>query len=88
MLEGVYVTVPDPVIRLEHLPNRIREGAMLHPAGHFQPHAYREALQRFRREYLRQIVACAEGNVRKAAKLAGLNQSTLYRLGGPRGSSR
>ncbi len=87
VLEGVYVTVPDQTIRLEHLPNRVREGAMLHPIGHFQPHTYRDALKRFRREYFRQVVACAGGNVQKAAKVAGVNQSTLYRLGGPKRTS-
>lgn len=88
VLEGAYVTVSDQEIRLEHLPNRVREGAMLHPAGHFQPHAYRDALKRFRREYFGQVVAFAGGNVQKAAKLAGVNQSTLYRLGGPKGLTR
>jgi transcriptional regulator with PAS, ATPase and Fis domain len=88
VLEGIYVTVPDQAIRLEHLPNRIREGAMLHPTGHLHPHAYRDALKRFRREYFRQVMACAGDNVQMAAKLACVNQSTLYRLGGPKAGGR
>jgi transcriptional regulator with PAS, ATPase and Fis domain len=80
VLEAAYVTNPDQALGLEHLPNRIREVALLHPKGHFQPHAYREALQRFRREYLAQVLACAGGDMRKAAQLAGVNQSTLYRI--------
>jgi len=80
VLEAAYVTNPDQALGLEHLPNRIREVALLHPKGHFQPHPYREALQRFRREYLAQILACAGGDMRRAAQLAGVNQSTLYRI--------
>ena len=80
VLEGAYVTVPGQAIGLQHLPNRIREGAILHPTGHFQPHAYRVALKRFRNEYYRQVVAFAGGNMKKAGELAGVNPSTLYRL--------
>jgi len=50
VLEAAYVTNPDQALGLEHLPNRIREAVLLHPAGHFQPHTYREALERFRHE--------------------------------------
>jgi DNA-binding NtrC family response regulator len=63
VLEGVYVTIPGQEVRLEHLPNRIREVAILHPAGHFQPHAYREALRRFRLEYFKQVLAFSGGEV-------------------------
>jgi len=44
------VTNQEQALGLEHLPNRIREAVLLHPAGHFQPHTYREALERFRHE--------------------------------------
>ena len=81
VLEGVYVTIPGHEVRLEHLPNRIREGAILHPAGHFHPHEYREALKRFRVEYFRLVLAFAGGDVTQASKLAGVNPSTLYRFG-------
>ena len=73
------------ILRLELPPLRERPEdlplVLLHPKGHFQPHPYREALERFRREYAAQILACAGGNMRKAAKLAGVDLSTLYRLG-------
>jgi transcriptional regulator with PAS, ATPase and Fis domain len=81
VLEAAYVTSPEQTLSLEHLPNRIREVALLHPKGHFQPHAYREALERFRRDYAAQILACAGGDMRKAAQLAGVDPSTLYRFG-------
>jgi transcriptional regulator with PAS, ATPase and Fis domain len=88
VLEGIYVTVPDQAIRLDHLPNRVREGAILHPAGHLQPHAYHDALRWFRREYFKQVLACAGDDVQKAAKLACVNPSTVYRLGRPRAEGR
>jgi PAS domain S-box-containing protein len=87
VLEGVYVTIPGQEIRLEHLPNRIREGAILHPTGHFQPHPYREALRRFRLEYFKQVLAFAGGEVGKASRLAGVNPSTLYRFGPRKGAA-
>jgi transcriptional regulator with PAS, ATPase and Fis domain len=85
VLEAAYVTNPEEALGLEHLPNRVREVALLHPRGHFQPHPYREALERFRREYVAQVIACAGGDLRKAAKLAEVDPSTLYRLGGRSG---
>ncbi len=85
VLEAAYVTNPEQALGLEHLPNRIRESVLLHPKGHFTPHTYREALERFRREYAVQVLAFAGGDMRRAAKLAGVNPSTLYRLGGRSG---
>ncbi len=87
VLESACVSYPDQVIRLEHLPNRVRESALLHAHGHLQPHPYREALRRFRQEYMRHVIDFAGGDVQKAARLAGVNQSTLYRLGTRRGAS-
>jgi transcriptional regulator with PAS, ATPase and Fis domain len=82
VLEAAYVTHPEQALGLEHFPNRIREVALLHATGHYRPHGYREALEHFRREYAAQVLAFAGGDMRRAAKLAGVNPSTLYRLGG------
>jgi DNA-binding NtrC family response regulator len=76
------VTHPEQALGLGHFPNRIREVALLHATGHYRPHGYREALERFRREYAAQVLSFAGGDMRHAAKLAGVNPSTLHRLGG------
>ena len=87
VLESAYVTAAGQSIGPEQLPSRVRERALLHPAGHFLPHEYREALRRFRQAYYQQVMAFADGSVQEAARLAGVNQSTLYRLAPPRDSS-
>jgi PAS domain S-box-containing protein len=85
VLEAAYVTSPDAELGLEVFPNRVRESALLHPVGHYEPHAYRDALERFRKDYVAQVLACAGGDIRRASRMAGVNPSTLYRLGGRAG---
>lgn len=82
VLEAAYVTVPGQLITQEHLPSRIRERARLHPSGHFRPHTYREALRRFKQDYLEQVLRRAGGDMKAAARVAGVNASTLYRIEG------
>jgi DNA-binding NtrC family response regulator len=44
-------------------------------------HAARDRLlARFERQYLEQLVALAEGNMSRAARIAGVDRTTLYRL--------
>jgi Nif-specific regulatory protein len=83
VLEAAYVTVPDQLIKEEHLPTRIRERALPHPSGHFRPHTYREALARFKREYVDQLLERSGGDMKQAARAAGVDASTLYRIGAP-----
>ncbi len=84
VLEAAYVTTADQSIGTEHLPSRVRESVLQHPAGHFRPHTWREALERFRRNYAARLLDYAEGDVARAARLAGVNPSTLYRNTGAR----
>ena len=80
-LEAAYVTTQDASIGLEHLPARIRE-SQLHPSkDSFQPQTYKAAMERFRREYAARMLEYAKGDLRRAARLAGVNPSTLYRNG-------
>jgi transcriptional regulator with PAS, ATPase and Fis domain len=80
-LEAAYVTTQDASIGLEHLPARIRE-SQLHPSkDSFQPQPYKLAMERFRREYAARMLEYAKGDLRRAARAAGVNPSTLYRNG-------
>src|SRR5262249_38676591 len=80
-LEAAYVTTQDAAIGLEHLPARIRE-AQAHPAkDSFQPQTYKVALERFRREFAARMLEHTKGDLRRAARVAGVNPSTLYRNG-------
>jgi DNA-binding NtrC family response regulator len=87
-LESAYVTTPDAAIGLEHLPSRIRESPMLHSKDPFQPQTYKAALERFRREYASRMLDYANGDLRRAARLAGVNPSTFYRNGTRSGLQR
>ncbi|HZX95887.1 MAG TPA: sigma-54 dependent transcriptional regulator [Myxococcales bacterium] len=87
-LEAAYVTTQDASIGLEHLPARIRN-AQLHPAkDSFQPQPYKLALEGFRREYAARMLEYARGDLRRAARAAGVNPSTLYRNGSRSGLRR
>ncbi|HTO95789.1 MAG TPA: sigma 54-interacting transcriptional regulator [Myxococcales bacterium] len=87
-LEAAYVTTQDASIGIEHLPARIRE-AQLHPSKEsFQPQNYKVALERFRREYAARMLEFAKGDLRRAARVAGVNPSTLYRNGSRSGLRR
>jgi DNA-binding NtrC family response regulator len=80
-IEAAYVTTPDSAIGLEHLPARIRD-SQLHPSKEsFKPQTYKAALERFRREYAARMLEHARGDLRKAARIAGVNPSTFYRNG-------
>jgi transcriptional regulator with PAS, ATPase and Fis domain len=80
-IEAAYVTTPDASIAIEHLPARIRD-AQLHPSREsFKPQSYKVALEKFRREYAARMLEHAQGDLRRAARMAGVNPSTLYRNG-------
>jgi transcriptional regulator with PAS, ATPase and Fis domain len=87
-LEAVYVGTPDVSLDLEHLPARIRDSQLSASRSPFQPRSYKAALQRFRREYAAQMLEYAQGDLRRAARMAGVNPSTFYRNGGRSGLRR
>jgi DNA-binding NtrC family response regulator len=87
-LESVYVTTPGSAISLEHLPARIRESQSSASKNAFHPRSYKAALKRFRQEYAAQMLEHAQGDLRRAARLAGVNPSTFYRNGGRSGLKR
>jgi DNA-binding NtrC family response regulator len=80
-IEAAYVTTSDSSIAIEHLPARIRN-AQLHPSrDSFKPQSYKVALERFRREYSARMIEHAQGDLQRAARMAGVNPSTFYRNG-------
>ncbi|HET9593973.1 MAG TPA: sigma 54-interacting transcriptional regulator [Anaeromyxobacteraceae bacterium] len=87
-LESVYVTAPGSAIDAEHLPARIREGQKAGARSTIHPRSYKAALKKFRHEYAAQMLEYAQGDLRRAARLAGVNPSTFYRNGGRSGLKR
>jgi DNA-binding NtrC family response regulator len=87
-LESAYVTTPLTAIGIEQLPARIREAPLGQSRDVFHAHTYKVALERFRREYAAQMLKHTNGDLRRAARLAGVNPSTFYRNGGKSGLPR
>jgi len=87
-LESAYVTTSDAAIGLEHLPSRVRESPSLKSKDSFEPQTYRTALQGFRKEYAARMLEYAQGDLRRAARLASVNPSTFYRNGSRSGLGR
>ena len=87
-LESTYVTTPGAAIGIEQLPGRIRESQLV-PAGEaHRPLSYKAALEKFRREYAARMLEYANGDLRRAARIAGVNPSTFYRNGSRSGLRR
>jgi DNA-binding NtrC family response regulator len=87
-LESAYVTTPLTAIGIEQLPARIRDAAQHQAQDVFHAHTWKVALERFRRDYAAKMLAHAKGDLRRAARLAGVNPSTFYRNGGRSGLPR
>jgi len=87
-LESAYVTTPDSAIGLDHLPSRIRASRLPGNEDSFQPRSYKAALKLFRQQYAAQMLEHTQGDLRRAARLAGVNPSTFYRNGGRSGLTR
>jgi len=86
-LEAAYVTTQDASIGLEHLPARIRE-SQPSSKDSFHPQTYKVALERFRRDYAARMLEYTNGDLRRAARVAGVNPSTLYRNGSRSGLNK
>jgi two-component system response regulator HydG len=63
-------------LRADDLPPEIRGTASSGVAVAERP--YKDARRDFERNYFLQLLASAEGNIQKAAELAGIHRSTLY----------
>ena len=87
-LESAYVTTPGSSIGIEQLPSRIRESPHLQTKDAFHPQSYKAAMEQFRREYAARMLQYAKGDLRRAARLAGVNPSTFYRNGSRSGLAR
>ncbi len=83
VIESAYVVAPADVIDEQHLPRRILEATDPGTAGTTGIQAltpYVEAKRRFQRQYLDQVLRLAGGDMKTAARLAGVHPSTLYRI--------
>ncbi|MFL5275647.1 MAG: sigma-54 interaction domain-containing protein [Myxococcales bacterium] len=87
-LEAAYVTTASSAIGVDHLPDRIRHAPKVTTKEPFQPQSYKEAMERFRRDYAARMLEYAGGDLRRAARLAGVNPSTFYRNGSKSGLTR
>ncbi|MSQ03862.1 MAG: sigma-54-dependent Fis family transcriptional regulator [Myxococcales bacterium] len=78
-IEQAAAAADGEVIEVEHLPESLRGGAPVAPAG-----TYRAAVERAAdaggRDYLVQVLRSANGNVTRAAVEAGVERETLHRL--------
>lgn len=78
-IEQAAASADGEVIEVEHLPESLRGGAPVAPAG-----TYRAAVERAAdaggRDYLIQALRSATGNVTRAAVEAGVERETLHRL--------
>jgi len=83
VIESAYIVAPGRVLQEHHLPRRIleaTEAGATAGGGTGVPSAYEEARRRFQREYLEQVLRLAGGDMKAAARLAGVHPSTLYRI--------
>jgi DNA-binding NtrC family response regulator len=80
-LESAYVTTQGASIGAEQLPARIRESQLVPSENTLHPLTYKAALEKFRREYAARMLEYANGDLRRAARIAGVNPSTFYRNG-------
>jgi len=89
VIESAYIVAPGRVLQEYHLPRRILEATAtscdrpLVPSGSVLPYA--EARRLFQRQYLERVLKLAGGDIRAAARIAGVHPSTLYRIQGRMG---
>jgi len=83
VIESAYIVAPGRVIQEHHLPRRILQATadIVAPSGETAgTTSYEEAKRRFQRQYLEQVLRMAGGDMKAAARLAGVHPSTLYRI--------
>lgn len=83
VIESAYIVAPGRVLQEHHLPRRIleaTEAGVSGPDGIGALTPYEEARRRFQRQYLEQVLRLAGGDMKAAARLAGVHPSTLYRI--------
>src|SRR5690606_26557566 len=86
-IERAYVVDSGSRITLDALPAEVRGLGVIgaaQPDGSVRELSYREAKQRFvqafERSYVRQVLAQADGNVSRAARIARLHRQAFQRL--------
>jgi len=83
VIESAYIVAPGRVIQEHHLPRRILEstaGNMQGSLGLGGMPSYEEAKRRFQRQYLEHLLELSGGDMKAAARIAGVHPSTLYRI--------
>ena len=80
VIESAYVVAPGGTIEEQHLPRRILDATETGLAGPGTVSPYEEARRQFQRRYLEQVLRLAGGDMKTAARLAGVHPSTLYRI--------
>ena len=80
VIESAYVVSPGRILDEQHLPRRILEATDRETQGPEPLTPYGEAKRRFQRQYLDQVLRLAGGDMKTAARLAGVHPSTLYRI--------
>ncbi len=91
VIESAYIVAPGRVLQEYHLPRRILEATATScdrpfvSSGSVLPYAAARRL--FQRQYLERVLKLAGGDIRAAARIAGVHPSTLYRIQG-RGGER
>jgi DNA-binding NtrC family response regulator len=85
-IEHAVLVADSDEIKPEDLPPRVQGSGAAGAGGHAMlSGAYREARRAFEREYMLDVLKRAEGNISRAADLAGIHRATfhakLHRLG-------
>ncbi len=85
VIESAYIVAPGRVLQEHHLPRRILEATSVDVEAPLAPGGvapYEEARRRFQRQYLKQLLRLTGGDMKAAARIAGVHPSTLYRIQG------
>jgi two-component system response regulator HydG len=86
LIERAVVLGRDDTIRIGDLPPALRRGSVVASAGHesFAHLRFKKArtmaMAAFERRYLRELLRRVDGNISKAAQLAGLDRSNFKRI--------
>lgn len=82
VIERAVSLTENEIIQPEDLPTSIRKNRTFSPIpGHFSfKETKRRWVDEFEKEYLKDLLKRTDGNITRAAKEAGLNRKTIYRL--------